>query len=477
MVLHIWVKRGLLAFLGLATAAAIVAEFFPAVFLAPYNRMTVGKPDSVGQAIIDQNTPEYVDGTSNICFAQVELDPVYNTEGASVTDINNDGLQDVVTGHYWYEAPTWKRHVIREPEKQAIRLLRLSDRVKTYLGYDDGESIVTKVYPLAFFTFHQDVDSDGWMDTIAVDLTNQGGHWFKNPQGEGTWEQHTLFNNSRNESPLFTDLLGLGADQIITGISETAMESGGELFALSLQPDGTANSSEIKADDQTKNNGAAIYTHGLGVGDVNSDGLPDVIHGPGWSVNDDDDWIEYKTGHWFEQTRSENGKAGWVKHEINPMITASQIHTMDVNNDGLPDLVAGSAHERGLFWFEQKPDNTWKPHVIDNSYTEIHASAKADIDGDGVDDIVAGKTALAHFGKLDEDEFGTPVLYWYKKTGNKNGATFTRHFISDTVGVGRQITVKDINGDGLLDVATGNRNGLHIFLQYRGTNEKSCHDS
>lgn len=472
MVLRTWLKRGLIAVLSLTAAFVAVFEFYPDAVIAPYNRMTVGKPASVTQAIIDENEPEYVDGTSNVCFQQFELDGDYNTEGASVTDINNDGLQDIVTGHYWYEAPTWERHIIREPVEPAIRLMNLSDRLKQHFNPDAMGSIVTKVYPLGFFTFHQDVDLDGWIDTIALDLTNQGIHWFKNPRGEGEWEQYTLFDHSRNESPLYTDLLGLGEKQIITGIANSAFDGGGDLVAISLQSDGTTRSHQIKADDKTENDGAAIFTHGLGVGDINGDGLPDVFHGPGW-LDDGADWVEYTAGHWFEQTHSESGERGWIKHVIDPMITASQMHTMDVDEDGLIDIVAGSAHERGLFWFEQMPGNTWKPHVIDDSYTQLHATEKVDIDGDGVDDIVAGKSYLAHFGKLDEDEFGIPVLYWYKKTGSKTGPTFTRHFISDDAGLGRQITVKDINGDGLPDIAAGGRNGLFIFLQYR-TAGKVC---
>jgi len=92
----------------------------------------------------------------------------------------------------------------------------------------------------------------------------------------------------------------------------------------------------------------------------------------------------------------------------------------------------------------------------------------ADIDGDGAEDIITGKTPLAHMGLKDPDEFGTPYLYWYKIINNANGEVrFERHLIDDSVGVGRQITVTDINNDGLVDVASGTRHGVHIFLQQR----------
>jgi len=33
---------------------------------------------------------------------------------AAVADINRDGHLDIVSGESWYEAPTWKKHALRE---------------------------------------------------------------------------------------------------------------------------------------------------------------------------------------------------------------------------------------------------------------------------------------------------------------------------------------------------------------------------
>ncbi|MCB2092021.1 MAG: VCBS repeat-containing protein, partial [Alphaproteobacteria bacterium] len=130
------------------------------------------------------------------------------------------------------------------------------------------------------------------------------------------------------------------------------------------------------------------------------------------------------------------------------------------------DFMSGMGHGRGVFWFEQTGDNEWKRHVIDDTYTDAHADELADIDGDGVDDLVVGKTPLAHLGLKDPDEFGTPYLYWYKIVNSDDGKVrFERNLIDDSVGVGRQVTVSDINKDGLPDIAVATRHGVHIFLQ------------
>lgn len=38
-------------------------------------------------------------------------------EASAAVDVNHDGKLDIVSGGFWYEAPSWKRHFVREVEK------------------------------------------------------------------------------------------------------------------------------------------------------------------------------------------------------------------------------------------------------------------------------------------------------------------------------------------------------------------------
>ncbi len=467
------IKKSIKILLVIFIVFLLVAEFASPLLLKPYNDMSpITNTSTNGQYIIAANDNEYVEGTSNISFKHIELDSAYHTEGASVADINNDGLNDIVTGHYWYEAPSWTRHTIRAPLYNAVAIPKLSDHVKIFLENGTKKNIWSKAYPLAFFSFHDDVNKDGWIDVIAVDITSAGFYWFENPKtNDAAWTEHLIMNYTRNESPIFADVLGTGKPQVITGAAQTA-DASGKLYAVEFPPSGGYVIHTIEADNEGRSNGATLPSHGLGMGDIDGDGLQDIVFGSGEGFFDRQgnpaQRQSYDEGGWYQQQISDDGVRSWIWHVIEPMVSFSQIQVLDVNEDGKNDLISGMAHGRGLFWFEQDDNDKWIRHLIDDTYTQLHATEMADIDGDGRMDIITGKTPLAHMGLKDPDEFGTPYLYWYKIIKTVDGKpVFERHLIDDNVGVGRQISVVDINNDGLLDIASGTRYGVHIFLQER----------
>ena len=154
----------------------------------------------------------------------------------------------------------------------------------------------------------------------------------------------------------------------------------------------------------------------------------------------------------------------------------------DVNGDGLNDIVTSlNAHGWGLAWYEQKKDASgaisFVQHKVmddrssknagDVTFSELHGTNFADMDGDGVPDFVAGKRYFSHLDtNIDPDPRGAPVLYWYKTVRNKQapgGAELVPQLVDTHSGVGSDVLPVDLNKDGVMDIVTSTRFGTSIY--------------
>ena len=202
---------------------------------------------------------------------------------------------------------------------------------------------------------------------------------------------------------------------------------------------------------EPKNPTAHRYAHGLGVGDIDGDGRPDVVSTKGY-------WLAPETA----------GDTPWPFTAADLGPDAAHMAVYDVNGDGLNDIVASAAHQVGVWWFEQAraaAGRTFVKHEIDASFSQSHALDVGDIDNDGIPDVVTGKRRWAHGPTGDPQPNAPGVLYWYQPRRSGRVVTWTKHLIDDTSGVGNQVVVGDVDGDGRLDVASANKHGVFVFLQ------------
>jgi putative membrane-bound dehydrogenase-like protein len=153
---------------------------------------------------------------------------------------------------------------------------------------------------------------------------------------------------------------------------------------------------------------------------------------------------------------------------------------LDVDGDGDADVVTSlNAHGYGLSWYEQVSREgalDFVEHVIladrpqdedpeDEDFSELHALALADVNGDGLSDVVTGKRWWAH-GPSGTPEAGAPaVLVWLELVRSPEGARFVQHRIDSETGVGTQVYVDDADRDGRPDVFVANKKGAALLLQ------------
>ena len=96
-------------------------------------------------------------------------------------------------------------------------------------------------------------------------------------------------------------------------------------------------------------------------------------------------------------------------------------------------------------------------------FSQSHALACEDINGDGHPDLISGKRYLAHI-QGDPGTHDPSVLYWFEFVPGKN-PQWIPHLVDDNSGVGNNFQVQDMNKDSRPDIIVSNKKGVFVFEQ------------
>ena len=377
-------------------------------------------------------------------FEKQVLTDEYYCDGVTAGDINRDGNPDVVAGPFWYEGPEFKlRHEFYPPKL-----------FETAASPTDS-----------MFSYTYDFDSDGWLDVLVLGRVHlHPAYWYRNPgktalETGGHWKKHFVFERIQGESPPFADVDGDGRPELVAHWEDR--------WGL-IKPDPANPTEPWEFHPITDQGRYDRFYHGTGLGDVNGDGRLDLLLNDGW----------------WEQP--EKGAAGqtWAPHRFQFADEGgAQMFAYDVSGDDRADVVTSlDAHGWGLAWFEQTGEGTteFKQHTMmgDRSeeplygvaFSQPHALDVADLNGDGLQDVIVGKRRWAHGPRGDVEPMAAPVLYWFELVREPGkDARFVPHLIDDRSGVGVQITAVDVNRDGRPDVLSASKLGVFVFLNRPGS--------
>ncbi len=194
-----------------------------------------------------------------------------------------------------------------------------------------------------------------------------------------------------------------------------------------------------------------FWAEGVAVADVDKDGKMDVLYGPYWFAGPDflkrhtiyPDTNRFKVVDADGNEKYFDGYTG-AKTEQNGYSNNFQSFTMDVNGDGWVDYLTVSFPGKETFWFEnpQGKDEPWKQHVVWD-VTDNESPMLADVDGDGVPDLVC--MSGGHLGYATQDK-NAPLEKW--QWHNVSPRLSFQRF---THGIG----AGDVNGDGRADLLEG----------------------
>ncbi|MFD0892747.1 VCBS repeat-containing protein [Luteolibacter ambystomatis] len=371
---------------------------------------------------------------AEVSFTKKTLTTEFLAEGAAVADFDGDGKMDISAGAFIWFGPDFQRKTHFTTPPPAL----------------DG----SKEYSQFFIGGAADVDGDGKPDILNTGFPGKETYVFFNPGKDGgEWKRQVLLDVTDGESPMWIDVTGDGKPELVC-------HSRGSTGYLELPWGKRDTPGTFHAIAPANPNLYQRYTHGQGAGDLNGDGRPAILD---------------KTG-WYEQPTDRNQP--WPFHATTfAQNGGAQMLVFDVNGDGANDVVSSAnAHGYGLSWFENNKDGTFKEHVIIDKdpaketngvqFSQLHALTTADINGDGIPDLVTGKRRWAHGSNGDPDPNGAAVLYWFEtKRDGKGGAECIAHEIDRDSGVGTQVTVTDMNSDKKPDIVVANKKGVFVFEQ------------
>ena len=275
--------------------------------------------------------------------------------------------------------------------------------------------------------FYEDVDFDNVSDLIVVpnifnkdllEIDLKNSNWYYGNVGsqqipsfnfqEKNFLQNQMIDVGDNAVPAFFDMNGDGDDDMIVGNNAAAETLSGSLYFYENIGTPSEPSFQFISDDYQSIKSLLLYNIKPQFADANADGKVDLVLTATSSITG-------QTNLYYIANKSNSGVdfSGQILNTIDfDLLYSENIHMTDIDGNGISDILIGKSNGSLEYWKNNGPKGSFNFTLTDNSYLGLGSSverqslgiASADLNADGKDDLVLG------------DQFGTVgVIGSYKE--------------------------------------------------------------
>ncbi len=358
-----------------------------------------GVPDVISVSAIDNKVLLHRNagqGRFNVT-SQVTSD-ASGAASSYLADLDGDKDLDLVVASYWDNEVAWYENVDGK-------------------GQFGNQRVITQAAKRAQHATTADLDGDGDQDVLVASSGDGTVAWFPNTDGRGTFGAERILSD-RLGGPVFVtsgDLDGDGDQDVVSASSDDS------IVAWYKNLDGKGSFGPLQILTRR-----AIGVEWVRPVDLDGDGDLDLV-----TASFEDDNVG-----WFENTNGQ-GTFG-TRSTLATGDGPTAVEPADIDGDGDLDLVY-SLYEAGeLWWLERQagPLSFRAPQAIDLNVRRIEAMAIADIDQDGVRDVVVG---------------GDTYVAWYRWRAN---GPFEGTALPGRVDQAYGVDAGDVDGNGTIDIVS-----------------------
>jgi hypothetical protein len=376
----------------------------------------------------EQNVVYLNDGTGNFATARIFGPDNDVTSSVAVGDLNSDGYLDIIIGNHG---------------QNAVYLNDGAGNFAAARNFGPNNSVTNSVVV-------GDVNGDGYLD-IIVGNNGQNVVYLNDGAGNFTTERNFGTGSDNTYSVVLGDLNGDSHLDIVTGNSGQIVDERhtGEPNMIYLN-DGGGNFSTPRSFGTSSDR-----TFSVAVGDLNGDGHLDIVTGNGDEPNLEPGIFVGEQNILYLNDGTGNFSTSQAFGPNDDK--TSSVVIADLDGDGYLDILVGNREQANFVYLNDGSATSFTPLVFGTGLDATRSVVAGDMNGDGHLDLVTGNVPQIDWG-TSGDNTGQRLVGGQNVVYLNNGAgalSSTRDLGTDSDDT-YSVAVGDVNGDGHLDIVTGN---------------------